>query len=75
MQKNVGDKQPENEKKTRNVVSLISQGQVSKAANRISSFGVADIGSNQVMEQVKLKYPDRGRPLPEMVTFGRPVDS
>ena len=27
------------------------------------------------MNQVKLKYPNRGRPLPENVSWGRPVES
>ena len=63
------------DQKTRNAVSLIAQGKVSKAANRINSFGVANIDDNAVMNQVKLKYPNRGRPLPENVSWGRPVES
>ena len=55
------------EKKTRNVVSVISQGQVSKAANRINSFEVANIAENVVMDQVRNKYPARGRPLPDQL--------
>ena len=39
------------DKKIRNVVSLISQGHVSKAANRINSFGVADIANDSVLTQ------------------------
>ena len=63
------------EKKTRNVVSLISQGQVSKAANRMNSFGVANIAERVAMDQVRNKYPARGRPLPDTVSWGKPVDN
>ena len=63
------------DKKTRNVVGLIAQGQVSKAANRINSFGVADITEGVVMDQVRSKYPARGRPLLEAVSWGKPVEN
>ena len=60
--------------KCRNAVNLISQGQVSKAANRINSHGVADINERSVMQQVQSKYPARGRPLPETISLGKPVE-
>ena len=41
--RNSASSEESKEKKTRNVVSLISNGKVSKAASRINSFGVANI--------------------------------
>ena len=61
--------------KTRNAVNLISQGQVSKAAKRINSHGVADTDDQRVMQQIRMKYPERGRPLPDNVGWGRPVEN
>ena len=73
--KNGVQKKDNLEVKTKNAVSFISQGKVSKAASRINSFGVANISDESVMKQVKTKYPDRGRPLPETVAWGKPVDN
>ena len=75
---NIGGQSDDNyalHKKTRNVVNLISQGQVSKAAGRINSFGVANISDQTIMEQVRIKYPERGRPLPETVSYGKPLEN
>ena len=47
----------------RTAVDLIGKGQVSKAVSRICSNGVADINDPVIMEQIREKYPQRGRGL------------
>ena len=69
-QKGRSRKEADLEKKKRNAVSLISKGQVSKAVNRMNSHGMASMEDPAVMQQVKAKYPKRGRPLPAQVTVG-----
>ena len=61
--------------KSRQAVNLIAHGQVSKAANRINSFGVGDIADPVIMSQVRNKYPERGRSLPETVCWRKPIDN
>ena len=48
---------------------------MSKAVNRMNSHGLASMSDPRVAEQVKAKYPDRGRELPRTVTRGQPVDN
>ena len=63
------------EKKRREVVSLISGGQISRAMQRANSHGLGKMSDESIMEQVKAKYPVRGRPLPDRVLKGQPVSS
>ena len=51
----------------RTAVDLIGKGQVSKAMSRISSNGVANIEDPVILEQIKEKYPQRGRETPTRV--------
>lgn len=51
----------------RTAVDLIGKGQVSKAVSRICSNGVANIQEPVIMEQIREKYPDRGRDTPVRV--------
>ena len=69
------DKSAEDPKKTRQAVSLISKGYISKATNRMISNGVADINNPATKASLGEKYPPRGRPMPEFVTKGEPVES
>ena len=63
------------EKKTRNAISLISRGLISKAANRMTSFGVVNINDPVSKAALKSKYPSRGRGMQTHVTKGTPVDN
>ena len=63
------------EKRTRNAISLISQGMISKAANRMTSFGVVNINDPVSKAALKSKYPSRGREMQTHVIKGTPVDN
>ena len=63
------------QKKTRQAVSLISKGFISKACNRMTSHGVACIDNPDTIAALKSKYPARGKELPQTVTKGQAVDS
>lgn len=63
------------ERKTRQAVSLISKGFISKATNRIISHGVANLNDPRSKSALQSKYPARGRPMPLLVTKGHAVDS
>ena len=58
----------------RTAVDLISKGQISKAVSRISINGVADINDPDIMEQLRQKYPQRGRVMPARVEKKKCVD-
>ena len=61
--------------KTRNAISLISRGMISKAANRMKSFGVVNLNNPASKKALMLKYPERSREVQQTVTKGAPVDS
>ena len=42
---------------------------------RLNSFGVADARDPAVQDQLRQKYPPRGRPIPDQVIAGDPVDN
>ena len=63
------------ERKTRQAVSLISKGYISKATNRIISHGVANLSDPRSKSALQSKYPARGRSMPLLVTKGHAVDS
>ena len=54
---------------------LLSKGQISKAARRINSNGIANMDDPAIKDQMRSKYPDRGHPLPTTVTRGQCVDN
>ena len=56
------------------MVALISSGQISRAMSRVTSHGVASMNDPAVLAQVAAKYPARGRPLPDKVPKGQPVE-
>ena len=62
-------------KKTRQAVSLISKGQISKAVNRMTSNGVASLDDPIAKAALKTKYPARGKVMPDSVTKGQAVDT
>ena len=66
---------PELERKRRSSLMLLAKGQISKAAKRINSTGIANIEDPAILAQMRSKYPDRGRPLPPAVTRGQCVDN
>ena len=59
----------------REVVGLVNAGKISKALQRVTSFGVASVEDPAVLEMLQSKYPARGRPLPARVTRGQCVDN
>ena len=61
--------------KTRNAISLISRGMISKAANRMKSYGVVNLNNPASKKALMLKYPERSREVQQTVTKGAPVDS
>lgn len=63
------------ENKTRQAVSLISKGYISKATNRIISHGVASLSDPRSKAALQSKYPVRGRDMPVQVTKGLAVFS
>ena len=64
----------EQEKLRRTVLSLISDGQLSRAVRRVTSHGVATARDPEVQEQLQAKYPPRARPLPDSVSAGQAVE-
>jgi hypothetical protein len=66
---------PELEKKRRSALILLAKGPISKAAKRINSTGIANIEDPAILAQMRSKYPDRGRPLPQSVSRGQCVDN
>ena len=60
-------------RKTNNAVSLISKGHISKAQNRMTSFGVADLNNPVSKEALAKKYPKKSRVLPQSVLKGEAV--
>ena len=69
-----GREEEEEERRRREVVSLISSGQISRAMQRVTSHGLASMSDPAVKAQVAAKYPPRGRPLPDRVPRGQPVE-
>ena len=63
------------QKKSRQAVSLISKGFISKACNRMTSHGVACIENPDTKAALRSKYPMRGKELPQAVTRGQAVDT
>ena len=51
----------------RQVLKLISAGQVGKAESRINSNGIASMSDHAVRAQLASKYPYRGRDMPDQV--------
>ena len=68
-------KPPDPANKTRQAVSLISKGFISKATNRLTSHGVAPPDDPRTIEALRAKYPERGKEIQENVTKGRAVES
>ena len=62
-------------KKTRQAVSLISKGFISKASNRMISHGVANIDDPTSKAALASKYPTRGNDIPATVSKGQCVDT
>ena len=56
------------------VLSFIHRGQVSKAANRISSHGLANHADPIIQQQLKAKFPSRKKILPMSTLKISPID-
>ena len=59
----------------REVVAMINEGKISKALQRVTSYGVASVEDPAVLAMLQSKYPARGRPLPEQVVRGQCIDN
>ena len=73
--KNRGTPEDDSDKKTRQAVSLISKGFISKATNRMISHGVASLEDPRSKAVLQSKYPCRGKQMPASVTKGQAVYS
>ena len=62
------------DKKRRDVLGLISSGQISRAMQRVTSHGLASLENPAIRRQIESKYPARGRPLPERVPKHSPIE-
>ena len=69
------DEEEQKARLRREVVSLINGGKISKEMQIITSNGVASIDDPNVLDMLKSKYPDRGRAIPGIVTWGQCVDN
>ena len=65
---------PDPSNKTRNAVSLISKGFISKAVNRMTSHGVVSMTDPIAQAALKAKYPPRSVPMPTQVLKGQAVE-
>ena len=63
------------ENKRKNAMLLLSKGLISKAVRRINSYGIGNMEDPKVLEQMEVKYPERGHPLPASVSRGQCVDN
>ena len=68
-------REEENNRIRREILELVSKGQISKAVSRLSSNGVASITDPDVLEQMRSKYPSREINLPYNVTKGKCIDN
>ena len=59
----------------REVLGLIEAGQVSRAMQRITSHGLANIEDPNVLAQLRAKFPARQDVLPASVPLHTPIDS
>jgi hypothetical protein len=57
----------------REVLSLISEGQISRGMKRVTSLGVASSRDPDVQEQLQAKHPPRIQPMPASVVRGQAV--
>lgn len=58
------------EKLREQVLRLISVGQISRAANRLGSFGLGDLNDEVTRAALQSKFPPRSRPLPLSIPRG-----
>ena len=70
-----GDERKEQEKVRKQVLSLMADGQVGRALSRVTSYGAASAKDSEVQQQLKEKYPDRFRPMPDSVLRGQAVEN
>ena len=57
------------------VLGLMSSGQVGKAVQRVTSNGIADPRDSSVLNQLKAKFPQRRDRLPQSVPKVAPIES
>jgi hypothetical protein len=63
----------ENKRETKELLHLISSGEVGKAVSRAGTPGLASMNDSEVARQMASKYPERYKELPARVVRGRPV--
>ena len=64
----------EEEKLSKEVVGLITSGQISKAMNRVSSHGIADMNDPALRSQIERKYPKKIHNLSATIPKMKPID-
>eukprot|EP00873_Tetraselmis_striata_P021698 jgi/Tetstr1/441962/TSEL_030167.t1 len=58
---------------TDNVVALVEDGELSRAAGRLSSKGMGDLSDPAILAQLRDKHPSRSHPIPD-AAYDIPVD-
>jgi hypothetical protein len=69
-----GEKE-ELEKRRRQVLTLISTGQISRVMQRVTIHGLASMADPAIRQQGAAKYPPRGHPMPHRVPKFSPVEN
>eukprot|EP00873_Tetraselmis_striata_P012856 jgi/Tetstr1/433120/TSEL_022452.t1 len=55
------------------VVALVEDGEISRAAGRLSSKGMGDLSDPAILAKLRDKHPSRSHPIPD-AAYGIPVD-
>ena len=63
----INRKEDDENKKKRQVIKLLSKGEIHKAVSRITSKGVADIKNPDIRAQMERKHPPRQREIPDSI--------
>ena len=53
---------------------MMADGQISRAMNRITSFGIADIEDPSIRTQIEKKFPPKTHDLPAFVSKTTPIE-
>eukprot|EP00873_Tetraselmis_striata_P018615 jgi/Tetstr1/438879/TSEL_027388.t1 len=59
--------------RTHTVVALVEDGELSRAAGRLSSKGMGDLSDHAILAQLRDKHPSRSHPIPN-AAYDIPVD-
>ena len=72
--RDVNDLDEEN-KLRKEVLGLMENGQIGRAMDRVTTFGVADSNTPEIRDQLEVKFPPRRHELPRSVKKGSPIES